>query len=631
MNLPLSVKILAPSLSVLLVMGLVGAFMISRLLAARERDRQDVELRGRFVSASAVLRETEGDLLLAVKFAANLTGLPEATERRDGRAVRRLAASVAALQGESLGLLAVTDRRGIGLVEIRQDANEVDIGRGGDWRAHALVAEVLQGLTEGGDKRAGLVTVRGRSMFAIAGPVKARKRTVGVVLAARSLDRIVGEASARSGGDVVAYGVDGRVLGSSGTKVPPDVPHVPDGASVRRNEQLDAGGTLARLYAPFVVQGRRLGITSVSGSFEDLAGATGARLNLLLLLISGMAAVAGLGALLVRAMLRQVRPMLAMNRRLAKGEMDARAPVLTGDALGELAQGFNDMVEQLEATYAQLEARVALRTEELQRLYQDLQAVSDSRSQVFAAISHEFRTPLFAIVGHADLMLDPNFTSPDRRWRREFGVTIKQAAEDLLARVNEILDLSRLEAGKMEVKLEPVALHTVVEDVKGTISALAMKGELTTTFDVPSNLPLVNADAGRLRQVILNLVSNAVKYTPSGGGVAISAALDGPTVKVAVSDTGVGIPEGVAGSIFEPFYQVADTRAQKGQLSTGLGLALVKRLVEAHGGTVWYTSRQGEGTTFFFTLTSVAGVPAEPDALVGQAAGAARGARRKSR
>jgi two-component system sensor histidine kinase/response regulator len=272
------------------------------------------------------------------------------------------------------------------------------------------------------------------------------------------------------------------------------------------------------------------------------------------------------------------------------------------DELGELARGLNQMAEELQASYGELESRVAQRTEELQRLYEKVKRASEGQAEVFAGISHEFRTPLFAIIGHAELMADPDFRPSGGGWRREFAETIKGSAEALLVLVNDILDLAKSDSGRLKLELEAVRLRDVVDELRSTIVPLARRGELRVELDVPKDLPLVSAAPGRLRQILLNLASNAIKYTPPGGKVRLEARANDGHVEVSVIDTGVGISKADTTRIFEPFYQVKGVHAQGGRASSGLGLALTKRLVEAHSGRIWMRSEPGVGSTFTFSL-----------------------------
>jgi signal transduction histidine kinase len=214
------------------------------------------------------------------------------------------------------------------------------------------------------------------------------------------------------------------------------------------------------------------------------------------------------------------------------------------------------------------------------------------------------------IAGHAELMAHPDLQPTDEGWEQEYGQTIHQAALDLLARVNEILDLAKLETKSVTLDLADVAVSDAAHSVANELAPLARQAGLKVRVDVASDLPRVRADTTRLRDVLRNLVANAIKYTPGGGSVVIGAAQKSKRVlEISVSDTGIGIPPEAHEHLFEPFYQVPG-HEQDRQRSTGLGLALAERLVSAHGGTLSVRSRVGEGSTFTFTMPVAATKPA---------------------
>jgi signal transduction histidine kinase len=309
-----------------------------------------------------------------------------------------------------------------------------------------------------------------------------------------------------------------------------------------------------------------------------------------------MAGVVALGALLSRSIMAQVKPLVATNRALERGDLSARATVLGQDELGELARGVNQMAEQLEASVETLESRVEARTEEVRRLLRE-------RTEFFASLSHEFRTPLAVILRQADLLLDPR-TPKTSRWAHETGASLRDSGRQLLHLINEILELAKAEVGGLEVTFEKVRLDEVVSDARRTMEGLAKGAGISLSMRVPRTLPPVQADPMRLREIILNLVDNAVKYTPKGGRVSVSAIARNRHVEISVADTGVGIPSEANERIFEPFYRVKGIRTQQRQPATGLGLALTKKLVEAHGGEISFVSKPGSGSTFTFTLPS---------------------------
>jgi signal transduction histidine kinase len=274
---------------------------------------------------------------------------------------------------------------------------------------------------------------------------------------------------------------------------------------------------------------------------------------------------------------------------------------LGNDELGELARGVNLMADQLQANIETLESRVDQRTQEVRRLLRE-------RTEFFAGLSHELRTPLAIILNQSLMLRDPTFRKT-RTALEGLGLTIGDSAEQLLSLVNEILELARSELGGIELELEDVHLGDVLRQFGGTVEGLASSAGLELRIDPPKRLPHVRADKERLRQILLNLVDNAVKYTPAGGTIELDASAHNGGVTLAVRDSGVGIPSDVGEKIFDPFFRVPGTKAQRGQASSGLGLALTKRLVEAHGGEIWFTSEPDVGTTFNVTLPAAARKP----------------------
>jgi signal transduction histidine kinase/CRP-like cAMP-binding protein len=268
------------------------------------------------------------------------------------------------------------------------------------------------------------------------------------------------------------------------------------------------------------------------------------------------------------------------------------------------------------------------------RLYQQLQdkaaqveIVSRHKSQFLASMSHELRTPLNAIIGFSEVLLDPQLAAVGEAERQEFLTNILTSGKHLLRLINDVLDLSKVEAGKMELHPEAVSLGESVEGVLATVKPLAMRKHIQISNGVHPDLCPVRADPSRLKQILYNLLSNAIKFTPEEGRVSIAARTvetsinrggdysalpieelanrppDQPKdmVEVSVTDSGIGIPAAHLDRIFEEFEQVEHSSAG-GQEGTGLGLALVKKLVEMHRGTVRVASVPGEGSTFSFTI-----------------------------
>lgn len=599
--LPLFWKLLIPFLALIVIVGTFGAFIIVRDLSSRARSSLNQDLLQASLTARATLKDRELYLLESANFAANLQGMEERIQRNDSAGATQLIESVLALKTE-LNLLVVTNRDGVGLIEFVRDAPAGPPQRGvaTRWADNAFVSGALKDQT--GTKHVGFARLGDDRLLAIAAPICAdpsRCSAAGAAIVGIRADLLVREAVAKTGPQtqpsVSIYDSAGLLLASSVGSLRRTTAVRLDGSEfVRRTEKIGSSEFFT-LYAPFEVQGRPKGMISVSLSPEPaFSAARGAGIRLALVLLVAMTGVVAIGALLSRSILAQVRPLLATNRALGRGVLSARTPVVTDDELGELAQGVNQMAEQLEASYETLELQVAQRTEEVRRLLRE-------RTEFFTALSHEFRTPLAVILRQADMLLDAK-TPKTGRWQSESGRTLKESGRQLLSLINNILELAKAEVGGLEVSLEKLALEDVVKDARRTIEALAKGNGLAVSIRLPSRLPKVRADHGRLREIILNLVDNAVKYTPTGGRVELSATARNGHVRVSVADTGVGIPPEVQDRVFEPFYQVEGVKPQRGQASTGLGLALTKRLVEAHGGEISLTSEPGKGSTFTFTL-----------------------------
>jgi signal transduction histidine kinase len=245
-------------------------------------------------------------------------------------------------------------------------------------------------------------------------------------------------------------------------------------------------------------------------------------------------------------------------------------------------------------------AQLRRQQQRLQEANERLDAASEAKSRFLAAVSHDLRTPLNAILGFSDVLLQRLFGDLNEK-QEEYLRDIRGAGDHQLSLVNDLLDLSKIEAGKMELHPVPFSLRELLQQAQGVVLPLAQAKHVRMELDVPADLPTVEQDPARLRQVVLNLLSNAVKFTPEGGSVRTAAAAhDGGLVTVAVSDTGVGISAEDQARVFEEFQQVGAS-ARSGQ-GTGLGLALVRGFVQMMGGEVSLRSAVGEGSTFTITL-----------------------------
>jgi signal transduction histidine kinase len=239
--------------------------------------------------------------------------------------------------------------------------------------------------------------------------------------------------------------------------------------------------------------------------------------------------------------------------------------------------------------------------QEIQEKNEQLEAANRHKSQFVAGVSHELRTPLNAIIGFSDVLLDPSLEVTEEK-RSRFLAHILNSGKHLLGLINEILDLSKVEAGHLELELEKAAITDLLEAAASTLKPLAAKKAIDLRIESDGHIPRVSMDAARIRQVVLNLVGNAVKFTPEGGQVWLRARAVDKLVRIEVEDTGPGIPIKDHERIFLEFEQARIGDATSKPEGTGLGLALAKKLVEMHGGKIWLESKVGEGSRFYFTL-----------------------------
>jgi signal transduction histidine kinase len=287
-----------------------------------------------------------------------------------------------------------------------------------------------------------------------------------------------------------------------------------------------------------------------------------------------------LGLLLSDSLLVPLRKTQRRLATIAAGDFSEQLEVPNRDEIGALAADVNRM------------------SGELQRLYQELETANRHKSDFLATMSHELRTPLNAIIGFSEVLHEQMSGELNEDQLAEVE-DVLAASEHLLSLINDVLDLAKIEAGKMELELSEVAIPEVLRSAVSMHSESASRGEVELSLTTEPQEITISADGRRVRQIVFNLVSNAVKFTPRDGRIDVSARLGDGQVEITVADTGPGIAPDELETIFEEFKQATDGKRAEG---TGLGLPLSRKLVELHGGRLWVESEPGQGSTFRFTL-----------------------------
>ena len=293
---------------------------------------------------------------------------------------------------------------------------------------------------------------------------------------------------------------------------------------------------------------------------------------------------------------RLTEPVVTVQRgaaRIGSGDLGTRIAVHTGDEIESLADEFNRMAARLEESYTGLEQKVKEKTAQLE-------LANRHKSEFLANMSHELRTPLNAVIGFSDVLKEQYFGALNEK-QLEYAKDINTSGQHLLSLINDILDLAKIEAGKMELEAANFSLRGAVGNSLTLIRERALRQNLTVEAHFADGLDEIVADERKVKQVLINLLSNAVKFSYPNGRVFLTANRVQSDIVVSVSNTGPGIAPADQAIIFEEFKQLNTMNTAKHE-GTGLGLSLARRFVELHGGRIWVESQEGEDATFSFTL-----------------------------
>ncbi len=281
--------------------------------------------------------------------------------------------------------------------------------------------------------------------------------------------------------------------------------------------------------------------------------------------------------ILAQMMIKPIKQMAKGAKLIGQGKLDTTIVVKSKDELESLARDLNKMSSQLKE-------------------------IDQLKSDFLASVTHELKSPLTSLIMYVDLFLEG--AAGELTEKAEKFLKIMARSSKRLSRfIDDLLDMAKIERGKMEIKKESLEILPIVSEIAELIKPQADEKDIEIAMNIPDNLPLVFVDGDRTRQIITNLLSNSIKFTPEKGKISIKIQDEKEHFQVSISDTGIGIPPEQIGKIFDKFEQVKEIRERvKGPKGTGLGLAIVKSIVEAQGGKIWVESEVDKGSTFYFTL-----------------------------
>ena len=364
--------------------------------------------------------------------------------------------------------------------------------------------------------------------------------------------------------------------------------------------------TCHRQQNPRVQVGDMLGVAKITFPLQETTQEI-AKNNAILIamaIVTCFLAMLGAYAIVRYVIVKPVLHLKDVSDSVAQGDLDQRADIHTGDEFEELSHAFNRMLRRLvtvQDELRQVNTSLDAKVDELARANLSLHEMNKLKSEFLATMSHELRTPLNSILGFSDLVVEsPNLNDRERKYVRN----IQTAGRNLLKLINDILDLAKIEAGKMEVAVTEFSVSELVERVAVGMLPLAEKKNIELQWDCDPGLDTALQDVGKLQQVLYNLLSNAIKFTPEGGRVQLQALAPDPhTLELVVADTGIGIPLDDQARIFEKFRQGRSTPGLEQALTreyegTGLGLSIVKELSKLLGGEILLESEFGKGSTF---------------------------------
>jgi signal transduction histidine kinase len=364
-------------------------------------------------------------------------------------------------------------------------------------------------------------------------------------------------------------------------------------------------GTQYRLLSdPLMIMGSQQGSVLVAQPVDDLFSLSQS-IQVVLFTVTGVFAVTALW-FWIAAFLTFTRPLVQLTdatSKISQGNFNQRVNtsyILFKDEITLLSENFNTMSNHLNELYTSLEDKVKQRTSELAEAHDEAVRANKSKSEFVSIVSHELKLPMTSIKGYSDLMLT-GATGTLNENQTNFLTTIRNNVNRMATLVSDLADISRIESGNLRVEARAVPVWDVIDEVITLTKTQVEQKQQLLSLDVSSELPKAWCDRNRLSQILTNLISNANKYTPTGGRIEIEAHSADDMIQISVKDDGLGMNQEDQQKLFSTFFRSTDEKVREAP-GTGLGLSITKNLIELQGGKIWFDSEFRKGTTFYFTL-----------------------------
>jgi signal transduction histidine kinase len=614
-------KVILPYLLLTILVAMTGAFVVIRLVSSSLDERLTNQLleSGRIVSDQITQQEIKQ--VGAARLIAYTLGLSEALHAGDTDQVRTLAAPVAG--GLDVESIRVFDAQGLEASHFIKQSNgaTLDLTEPGEVANLPFVDELIRENNPDSPPRRGLAQdpENERYYYYTAIPVVDGDQVTGVVIVGTSLNSILPELKSTALANVILYGEDGRAIASTvgmqdekglfqrTISIPGDLyQSAIESEDVVSGENIAVGGHTYKIaYGPLQVGDNRLGVFAVLlPQNYVLESSQHSRNDYVIVYSLATIAVVLLGILIARLIVNPLAKLVRVSRDIANGDLSRRTEIRTRDEIGVLASTFDDMTEHLQQ-----------RTLELEKTNQLLEQMDRTKTRFIQVSAHELRTPLTIVQGYAQLIEvkakdDPQFS--------KYTAGILEGTNRMVDIIDNMLDVSRIETNQLTVMPVNVQIAQILEKVRQIFEQGLEQRRLTLTMEGIDTLPAIQGDKDLLYKLFYHVIMNAIKFTPDGGNIYVSGCVNGetsgrPQVEITVQDSGIGIDPQNHELVFEKFYQTGEimlhssgkTKFKGG--GPGLGLAIARGIVNAHGGRIWiespgYNEVTNPGTTVFIWL-----------------------------